>query len=166
MFLLIGKIMNMMYTMWRSDGLPASTWVCVTASLAISISVVDSDRRVRTIVHRRGRGGMRLARGVTGMDFASSLRKTVTEEEGSDAARPGGRCRDGSGPPHGLRRSRLARDATAYWEICYRVSAEGHLHCYTKKGWQSSTNQVVNDEALPFSSQSVAFFSNLKHGRI
>jgi hypothetical protein len=123
MFLLIGKIMNMMYTMWRSDGLPASTWVCVTASLAISISVVDSDRRVRTIVHRRGRGGMRLARGVTGMDFASSLRKTVTEEEGSDAARPGGRCRDGSGPPHGLRRSRLARDATAYWEICHRSTS-------------------------------------------
>ncbi len=123
MFLLIGKIMNMMYTMWRSDGLPASTWVCVTASLAISISVVDSDRRVQTIVHRRGRGGMRLARGVTGMDFASSLRKTVTEEEGSDAARPGGRCRDGSGPPHGLRRSRLARDATAYWEICHRSTS-------------------------------------------
>jgi hypothetical protein len=123
MFLLIGKSMNMMYNMWRFDGIPASTWVCVTASLVISISVVDSDRRVRTIVHRRGRGGMRLARGVTGMDFASSLRKTVTEEEGSDAARPGGRCRDGSGPPHGLRRSRLARDATAYWEICYQSTS-------------------------------------------
>lgn len=124
MFLLIGKSMNMMYTMWRSDGLPASTWVCVTASLAISISVVDSDRRVRTIVHVAAECASRGAYIPSDrMIFASSLRKTTTEEEGSDAARPGGRCRDGSGPPHGLRRSRLARDATAYWEICHRSTS-------------------------------------------
>ena len=164
--------MNMMYTMWRSDGLPASTWVCVTASLAISISVVDSDRRVRTIVHRRGRGGMRLARGVTGMDFASSLRKTVTEEEGSDAARPGGRCRDGSGPPH--------VEAVAVGEGCDSVL--GDLSSKHLDGFMDSFQQRVTFTVTPKKDGNqvqikwlmtkrchfhrVVFFPNPKHGRI
>ena len=46
-----------------------------------------------------------------------------------------------SGPPHGLRRSRLARDATAYWEIYYYRSTSMDLWTRFSRGSPSLLHQ-------------------------